>query len=282
MSLSGKFASRNIAIKLAVAETSQNMSFLNHLEELRWRLVKSSAAILIFAILIFIYTEWIVNNIFLSLTKPDAPIFQFVCWAFGMCDNEIPIDMQNVDFTAQFGINLMLAIVGGIVVAFPYIFFQIWSFVKPGLKQNELKTVRGIVWFVSILFFIGIAFGYFVIAPLTVHFFANWQLAESIENNITIGSFLKTIISTVFFTGLLFLLPVVIFIFSKLGIITPAWLRKYRKHAIVAILILAAIITPPDIFTQIIVSVPIILLYELGIVLSKIVEKKRNRESQVR
>jgi len=176
----------------------------------------------------------------------------------------------------------MLAIVGGIVVAFPYIFFQIWSFVKPGLKQNELKTVRGIVWFVSILFFIGIAFGYFVIAPLTVHFFANWQLAESIENNITIGSFLKTIISTVFFTGLLFLLPVVIFIFSKLGIITPAWLRKYRKHAIVAILILAAIITPPDIFTQIIVSVPIILLYELGIVLSKIVEKKRNRESQVR
>lgn len=258
------------------------MSFLNHLEELRWRLVKSSIAILVFATLIFIYTEWIVNTIFLSLTKDDAPIFQFICWAFGVCDNEIPIDMQNVEFTAQFGINLMLAIVGGIVVAFPFIFFQIWSFVKPGLKANELKTVRGIVWFVSILFFIGIAFGYFVIAPLTVNFYANWQLAESIENNITIGSFLKTIIYTVFFTGLLFLLPVVIFIFSKLGIITPAWLRKYRKHAFVAVLILAAIITPPDVFTQIIVTIPIMLLYELGVFLSRIVEKKRDRDSILR
>jgi len=265
-----------------MAETNQNMSFLNHLEELRWRLVKSSAAILIFAILIFIYTEWIVNNVFLSLTKSDAPIFQFVCWAFGMCDNEIKIDMQNVDFTAQFGINLMLAIIGGMVVAFPFIFYQIWSFVKPGLKANELKTVRGIVWFVSILFFIGIAFGYFVIAPLTVQFFANWQLAESIENNITIGSFLKTIISTVFFTGLLFLLPVVIFIFSKLGIITATWLKKYRKHSFVAVLILAAIITPPDVFTQIIVTVPIMLLYEFGVFLARRVEKKRDRDSIVR
>ena len=263
-----------------MADTKQNMPFLSHLEELRWRLVKSSAAILVFAIVIFIFTEWIVNTIFLSLAEPDFPIFRFFCWAFGMCENEIKIDLQSVEFTGQFGINLMLAIVGGIVVAFPYIFYQIWSFVKPGLKENELKTVRGIVWFVSILFFIGIMFGYFIIAPLTVQFFGNWQLAETIENNITISSYLRTIISTVFFTGLLFLLPVVIFIFSKLGIMTPAWLKKYRKHAIVVILILSAIITPPDIFTQIIVSIPIILLYELGILISKRVEKNRNRQAR--
>jgi sec-independent protein translocase protein TatC len=265
-----------------VAEKDKNMPFLSHLEELRWRLVRSSAAILICAIVIFIYTEWIVNTIFLSLASEHSPIFEFICWAFGMCDNEIDISFQNVDMTAQFSINLMLAIVGGIVVAFPYIFHQIWGFVKPGLKQNEVKAVRGIVWFVSILFFIGIAFGYYIIAPLTVQFFGNWKMAEQIDNVITIGSYLKTIISTIFFTGLLFLLPVVIYIFSKLGVITPAWLRKYRKHAIVAILILAAVITPPDIWTQVIVSIPIILLYELGIVLSKAVEKKRVRDSEIR
>ncbi len=266
----------------SVADPKQNMPFLHHLEELRWRLVRSSAAILIMAIVIFIFTEPIINTVFLSLAESDFPLFRFLCWAFGMCDNEIAIDMQSVEFTGQFGINLMLAIVGGIVVSFPFIFYQLWGFVKPGLKQNELKTVRGIVWFVSILFFIGIAFGYFVIAPLTVQFFGNWQLAESIENNTSISSYLRTIISTVFFTGLLFLLPVVIFIFSKLGIITPAFLRKYRKHALVAILILAAIITPPDIFTQIIVTVPIYGLYEFGILLSRRVEKKRLKDSLVR
>jgi sec-independent protein translocase protein TatC len=265
-----------------VADPKQNMPFLHHLEELRWRLVKSSAAILIMAIVIFIFTEPIINTVFLSLSKEDFPLFRFLCWAFGMCANEIAIDLQSVEFTGQFGINLMLAIVGGIIVSFPFIFHQLWGFVKPGLKQNELQTVRGIVWFVSILFFIGIAFGYFVIAPLTVQFFGNWQLAESIENNITISSYLRTIISTVFFTGLLFLLPVVIFIFSKLGIITPAFLKKYRKHALVAILILSAIITPPDIFTQIIVTIPIYALYEFGILLSKRVEKKRLKDSLVK
>ena len=257
------------------------MPFLSHLEELRWRLVRCSAAILIFAIVIFIFTETIVDHVFLSLASENSPIFRFFCWAFNMCDNKITIDFQNVDMTAQFSINLMLAIIGGVVVGFPYIFYQVWSFVKPGLKQNEVKTVRGIVWFVSILFFTGIAFGYYIIAPLTVQFFGNWKMSPDIENNITIGSYLKTIISTVFFTGLLFLLPVVIYIFSKLGIITPAWLKKYRKHAIVAILILAAVITPPDLWTQVIVSIPIILLYELGIVLSRAVEKKRNRESMI-
>ncbi|MBK9191597.1 MAG: twin-arginine translocase subunit TatC [Crocinitomicaceae bacterium] len=264
-----------------MAQPEQNMPFLSHLEELRWRLVRSSAAILICAIVIFIFTEWIVNNVFLWLSQADFPLFRFLCRAFGMCDNQINIDLQSVEFTGQFGINLMMAIIGGVVVAFPYIFHQLWGFVKPGLKQNELKTVRGIVWFVSILFFTGILFGYFIIAPLTVQFFGNWQLAESIENNITIGSYLRTIIMTVFFTGLLFLLPVVIFIFSKLGIITPAFLRKYRKHALVIILILAAVITPPDIFTQIIVTVPIYGLYEFGIILSGRVEKQRRRNSMV-
>ena len=258
-----------------LADQDKNMPFLSHLEELRWRLVKSSAAILVFAILIFIYTEPIVEYVFLSLAEPDFPLFRFFCFAFGICDTKINIDLQSVEFTGQFGINMMLAIVGGVVVAFPFVFYQLWSFVKPGLRQDELKTVRGIVWFVSLLFFIGIAFGYFIIAPLTVQFFANWQLHDTIENNITINSYIRTIVSTVFFTGLLFLLPVVIYIFSKLGIITPEFLKKYRKHALIIILILSAIITPPDIFSQVIVSIPIYGLFELGILIAKNVERNR-------
>lgn len=263
-------------------QEEENMSFLGHLEELRWRLVKAVIAVLIFAIVIFIYTEWITENIFLRLADTDFPIFTFFCWAVNLCPETIEIQWQSVQMTGQFGTNLMMAIIGGVVVAFPWIFYQIWSFVKPGLKEKEIKAVRGIVFFVSVLFFVGIAFGYFVIAPLTVQFFGNWQMAENIKNIITINSYLKTVISTVFFTGLLFLLPVVIMIFSKLGIITAAWLKKYRKHSFVAVLIVAAIITPPDLFTQIIVSIPIVLLYEFGIMIAKRIEKKRYKDSLVR
>ncbi|MEX1000480.1 MAG: twin-arginine translocase subunit TatC [Crocinitomicaceae bacterium] len=262
-----------------MAEQEENMSFLGHLEALRWHLVKSVVAILIFAIVIFVFTEWITENIFLELANPQFPIFRFFCWAVGICATEIKIDWQSVEMMGQFGTNLMMAIVGGIVIAFPWIFYQLWSFVKPGLKPREVKEVRGIVFFVSVLFFIGITFGYYVIAPLTVQFFGNWQMADNIENNITINSYLKTIISTVFFTGLLFLLPVLIMIFSKLGIITSKWLKKYRKHSFVAVLIVAAIITPPDLFTQIIVSIPIVLLYEFGIIIAKRIEKRRYKDS---
>ncbi|UKN01531.1 twin-arginine translocase subunit TatC [Paracrocinitomix mangrovi] len=264
---------------MAEEQEDKSMSFLSHLEELRWRLVKSAIAIVVFAIVIFYFTEWITNNIFLKLADPDFPIFRFFCWAFDLCANKIDINWQSVEMTGQFGTNLMMAILGGIVVAFPWIFYQIWSFVKPGLKEREINAVKGIVFFVSILFFMGIMFGYFVIAPLTVQFFGNWQMAENIHNNITINSYLKTIVSTVFFTGLLFLLPVVIMIFTKLGIITSAWLKKYRKHSFIAVLIIAAVITPPDLFTQIVVAIPIVGLYEFGIIISKRIEKKRYNDS---
>lgn len=256
------------------------MPFLAHLEELRWRLVKSVIAVLIFAIAIFYFTEWITNNIFLALAKPDFPIFKFFCKFFGICSDEIAINFQSIQMSGQFSTNLMMALVGGFVLAFPFVFFQLWSFVKPGLKQNEMKSVRGIVWFVSVLFFLGVLFGYYVVAPLSVQFLGNWQMAEQIKNNITINSYLTTIVSTVFFTGLFFLLPVVILIFSKLGMVTPGFLRKYRKHAFVVVLIISAIITPPDLFTQIVVSIPILLLYEFGILISRNVEKKRLRQME--
>lgn len=256
-------------------EEQNNMSFLDHLEELRWRLVRSSIAIVLFATVIFIFREWLMDNIFMTLKSPDFPTYELLCNWFGICVSEIKLNVQNINMSGQFSLTLMISIVGGIVCAFPYIFWEMWNFVKPGLRQNEAKTVSGITVYVSLLFFVGILFGFFIIAPLTVQFFGNWQLSEDIRNNITISSYLTTIVSTVFYTGLLFLLPVVIYIFSKLGIMTPAFLRKYRKHAIVVVLILAAIITPPDFISQIIVAVPILILYEVGILISVRVEKNR-------
>lgn len=254
------------------------MSFLDHLEELRWRLVKSAIAIVVFATAIWFYMEWILDNIFLSMRFTSFPTFKLLCDVFGVCVESIKIDMQSTSLTGQFSYAIMMSIMGGIVLAFPYIFYQLWSFVKPGLKQNERGVAKGIVFYVSILFFIGIMFGYFVVAPLCVQFFGNFQISKAIKNDFTIDSYMGTVISTVFYTGLLFLLPVVVYIFTKLGVVTPEYLIKYRKHAIVGILILAAFITPPDLISQVIVGVPIILLYEIGILVSKRVDRRRKKQ----
>jgi sec-independent protein translocase protein TatC len=256
-------------------ESDKNMSFLGHLEELRWRLVKISAAILVVAIVLFYFQEWIMNFFFLSMAKPSFITFDLMCNWFGICLNEIPLSVQSTTMSGQFSYALMMSIMGGIVLSFPFIFYQIWAFVKPGLKSKEKDMVKGIVFYVSLLFFLGILFGYFIVAPLTVQFFGAYQISTEVKNDFTLNSYLSTILSTIFYSGLLFLLPVVVYIFSKLGIITPSFLKKYRKHAIVGVLILAAAITPPDVISQIIVAVPIILLYEIGIMVSKRVENNR-------
>jgi sec-independent protein translocase protein TatC len=260
-------------------EDQKDMSFLDHLEELRWRLVRSAIAILIFAIVLWIFQEWIMDNVFLAMKEPSFISFRLMCEYFGICITEIPVKMQSTTVAGQFSYALMMSVVGSIVLAFPYIFYQLWSFIKPGLKQNEKSVVKGIVVYVSLLFFIGITFGYFVVAPLCVQFFGSYQISKDVENIFTINSYLSTIISTVFYTGLLFLMPVIAYIFAKLGIITPIFLRKYRKHAIVGVLILSAVITPPDLISQIIVSIPIVLLYELSIFVTVAVEKTRNKQA---
>ncbi len=256
----------------------KRMSFLQHLEELRWRIVRSAVAILVFAVVLWLFQEWIMETLFLSMRDPEFISFRLMCQYFGICVEEIPIDFQSTEVTGQFSYALMMSIMGGVVLAFPFIFYQIWSFVKPGLKEKETSVARGIVFYVSLLFFLGIAFGYFIIAPLSIQFFGSFQMSDMIENKFTISSYMSTILSTVFYSGILFLLPVVSYIFTKLGLLTPSFLRKFRKHAIIAILILSAIITPPDLISQVIVSIPIVLLYEVGILVSVSVEKRiRNR-----
>ncbi|MFT6503803.1 MAG: sec-independent protein translocase protein TatC [Crocinitomicaceae bacterium] len=259
-------------------EPEKKMSFLDHLEELRWRIVKSAIVIVVFAVTLFSLQTWIMENLFLSMQKPSFVTFRLMCEYFNICVESIAIKNQSIDITGQFSYSLMMSIMGGFVLAFPFIFFQVWSFVKPGLKQNEKGIAGGIVIYVSILFFLGIAFGYFIVAPLCVQFFGNYVISDDIKNNFTISSYLGLVLSTIFYTGLLFLLPVVSYLFTKLGVVSSDFLKKYRKHAVIGILILSALITPPDLISQVIVGIPIVLLYEVGIFVSKRVEKKSKNQ----
>jgi len=258
-------------------EEEKKMSFLDHLEELRWRLVRSAIAIVVVATGLWVFQEWIMDNLFLSMSSADFFTFRKMCEWFGICVDEISIQMQSTTVSGQFAYALMMSMMGGVVISFPFIFYQLWSFVKPGLRQTEKSVAKGIVFYVSILFFLGILFGYFVVAPLCIQFFGNYKMSQSIDNIFTINSYMSTVLSTVFYSGLLFLLPVISYLLTKIGIVNSAFLKKYRKHAIVGVLVLAAIITPPDLISQVIVAIPITLLYEIGIVVSKKVEKN-NKE----
>jgi len=179
--------------------------------------------------------------------------------------------------TKQFSTNMYFAIVGGIVLVFPFIFNQFWSFLKPGLKENEVTVTKGVVFFASILFFLGVLFGYYLISPLCVQFFGGYKLSSEIQNNFTISSYMSMITTSTFFSGLFFELPIVVFILSKLGLVSSKMLKKFRKHALVGILLLSAIITPPDVISQVLVSIPILILYEIGIGVAKLVEKKKEK-----
>lgn len=256
----------------------ENMSFLGHLEELRWRLVKSIVAIIIVGTAVFLYRETIVNSIFLRLQYGDFPTLNWFCEVFGACFKNVKVDFQSTALGSQFGTSIKMSFIGGFIGAFPFVFYQIWGFVKPGLKKNELKSVRGITWFITFLFFLGIIFGYYVIAPLAVNFLATFDLTKEVKNDFIISDFISTIVSTILLTGVMFLLPVLILILSKIGVITSTFLKKYRKHSFVVVLIIAAVITPPDVFTQIIVTIPIMILYELGIQIAKRIEKRKRKE----
>jgi sec-independent protein translocase protein TatC len=254
------------------------MSFIEHLEELRWRLVRSAIAVILIGIVIWTFQEWIMNNVFMSMKKKDFFSFRIMCDYLGTCVDDIPVQLQSMTVSGQFGYALMMSFMGGLVIGFPFIFYQIWAFLKPGLKFSEKKMARGIVFYVSLLFFLGISFGYFVVAPLSIQFFGSYQISSEIRNDFTISSYMSMILSTVFYTGLFFLLPVVTYLLTKVGVLNPEFLIKYRKHAIVGILILSAIITPPDIISQVIVSIPIFILYEIGILIAKRVVKTSEDE----
>jgi sec-independent protein translocase protein TatC len=262
----------------------KEMSFLEHLEELRWHVIRALAAVIVFTIVAFAMAPWVFENIIFAPARVDFPTFKFLCrlgdmiGSEGLCVKDIPFKVQSRNMTGQFTMHIMSSFILGLVVAFPYVVWEFWRFIKPGLQASERKYSRGAVGSVSILFFFGVAFGYYVIAPWMVYFLANYSISDMIVNEFDITSYVSTVVMLVLGSGLLFQLPVVIYFLTKFGIVTPQFLRKYRKHSIVIILIIAAIVTPPDPLSQTLITIPLYLLFEISIMISASVAKRKARE----
>lgn len=264
--------------KVAEAEEKE-MSFLDHLEELRWHIIRALISIMVFSIVAFLAKKIVFHDIILAPSRPDFWTYRMLC-KLGqlvntnvLCIDELPFIIQSRQMTGQFTMHLTSSFVIGLILAFPYAFWELWRFISPGLYSKEKQIARGSVFFVTLLFSIGILFGYFIISPISINFLSNYQLDPSISNEFDIISYVSTITMLVLASGLMFQLPIIVYFFTKAGIVTPSFLRRYRKHAIVVILVVSAIITPPDVMSQILIAIPLILLYEISIFISKNVIK---------
>lgn len=269
-----------------VDEEEKEMSFLDHLEELRWHVVRSVVAIMVFMIAAFFLTPWIFENIIFAPAHAEFITFKWMCQighltgnVDALCVEKIPFKVQSRYMTGQFTMQFVAAFVIGLIIAFPYVVWELWSFVRPGLRKREQKGSKGAVAAVTFLFSLGISFGYFILCPLMVWVFSSYSISPEIQNEFDITSYVQTIVALTFGAGLLFQLPVVVFFLTKMGLLTPQFMRTYRKHAVIVILIVAAIITPPDPLSQTIISIPLYLLYEISIFICAIeVRNKKKRD----
>jgi sec-independent protein translocase protein TatC len=251
------------------------MSFFDHLEDLRWHIVRSAIAIVVFSIFGFVYTKEILDNVIFGPTNKNFPSYVALC-KFGnllgvgdkLCITPVDITFQNHILSGQVMLQFKLAFIIGLVLGFPYIFWEFWRFIKPALRERELRGARGVIFWVSFQFFLGIAFSYFLMAPFTINFLAGYTVTDKAVNQFFLDDYFGLMTQIVLGMGVLFELPILVFFLTKIGFITPDFLRNYRRHAIVVILVLAAVITPPDVIDQIIVFTPLYLLYEISISIS--------------
>ena len=264
------------------------MSFIDHLEELRWHIIRSVVAILIGAIIIFIYVREIVDEILFAPTKADFISARWLC-SLGhfihigetLCFQDVHASFLETQMTGQFISSFTVAFVGGFIIAFPYVFWEFWRFVKPAMTKKEVKKTRGAIVWVSFLFFLGVAFGYFILTPFMVNFYFNYQLSPLIEIKPTFSDYLENLIYTTVGIGVLFQMPLLVMVLARIGIVTATFLKKYRRHAFVVILIAAAIITPStDPFSLTLVTLPLYLLYEASIVMAKRVTRISPEEEE--
>ena len=257
------------------------MSFLDHLEALRFHLLRSVAAVLILTVVAFLAKSIVFGVIILGPSKVDFFTYRVLCdignylGVFALCIDELPFTIQSRQMTGQFSMHMTSSFVVGFIAAFPYVFWEVWKFISPGLYDKEKSAARGAVFFVSLLFLMGAAFGYYVLSPLSINFLANYQLDPSITNEFDITSYVTTLVMLVLASAIMFQLPVVVYFLSMSGLVTSKMLKAYRRHSIVVILIVSAIITPPDVISQLLIAMPILVLYEIGINIAKRLEKKR-------
>lgn len=262
----------------------KEMSFLDHLEELRWHIIRSITAIFSVAILVFVFVKLIFDEILLAHLKPDFVTYRFFCKVFSyigidssFCNIKFSQELQVLNPTEELMTAIWSSLILGVIFAFPYVLWEVWRFIAPGLLESERKKSRGFIFSASALFFSGILFSYYVILPMSVYFFYNFSIGDAIVKSFKLGAYISLITNTLIGVAIFFELPIIIYFLSKIGLVTPQFLRKYRKHALVVVLILSAIITPPDVASQIIVAVPIMFLYQIGIYISKYVIKKQQK-----
>jgi sec-independent protein translocase protein TatC len=264
------------------------MSFLDHLEELRWVLVRCSAAIVIMSIVCYSFADYIFEDIIFGPTHTDFITYRFFCdlaQSLGItgdiCVKDLPFTIQNTSMEGQVNVFIWTCITAGFILAFPYILYELWKFISPALYDKEKKGAIGFIVVSTLLFFFGVLFGYFVIVPLSINFVATFSVSSVVKNEFNLESYIGMIKTSVVAAGLFFEMPIIIYFLTKLGLVGPAFLRKYRKYAIVIVLIVAAIVTPPDVVSQVTVAVPMLLIYEASIWISVIVEKNKKRNEQV-
>ena len=260
------------------------MSFLDHLEELRWHLIRSLIAIFVFAIAAFVSKGIIFGEIILGPSKPSFWTYRMLCNlseilnSDALCISELPFIIQSRQMTGQFSMHITSSFVIGLICAFPYAFWEIWRFVKPGLYDKERKAATGATFYVSLLFFMGVFFGYFVVTPISINFLSNYQIDPSILNEFDIISYVSTVTTLVLACALLFQLPIVVYFATKAGLVSSSLLKTYRKHSIIVILMLSAVLTPPDPFSQVLIAIPLGLLYQLSILIAVKLEKKERKQ----
>ncbi|RZP04988.1 MAG: twin-arginine translocase subunit TatC [Flavobacteriales bacterium] len=264
--------------------TDKEMSFLDHLEDLRWHLIRSFLSVIILASIAFLAKDFIFNVLIFGPKHSDFPTYKILCeiaqfigFKDSFCFTELPFRIQSRTMGGQFSAHVWTSITAGFIIAFPYILNEMWKFISPGLKTNERSSAKGFILKASLLFFIGVLFGYYVVTPLSINFLGTYQVSGEVYNDFDLSSYISLVRASVIASGLIFELPILIYILTKVGIVSPEILKKYRKLSLVIVLILSAIITPPDIASQVIVSVPIIVLYEISIYISKAVIRKQKR-----
>ncbi|MFP4058896.1 MAG: twin-arginine translocase subunit TatC [Bacteroidales bacterium] len=268
-------------------KTEDDMTFLEHLEVLRWHLVRSLAAIVGIGIIAFVFHKVVFDVIILAPKNPEFFTNRLLC-EFGqliniraLCINAEPFNIINIKMAGQFSTHIMISLLAGLIVAFPYVFWEFWSFIAPALYSTEKKYASGAVFFSSLLFLLGVLFGYYVIVPLSVHFLGSYSVSDQVTNQINLVSYISTVASVTLASGIIFELPILVFFLSKIGLVSPPFLKKYRRHSLIIILTLSAIITPPDIFSQILVAVPLIILYEVSINISRNVLRRQKEKDEI-
>lgn len=274
-----------MAIHKKNMNSEKEMSFLDHLEELRWHLIRSTLAVLLFGTLAFIAKEFIFDVLLFGPKKADFPTYKLLCkiaqtigFKESFCFTELPFRIQSRTMAGQFSAHIWTSITAGFIIAFPFVLYEFWKFISPGLKIKERKSASGFILIASLLFFIGVLFGYYIVTPLSINFLGSYQVSKEVFNDFDLSSYISLVRASTLACGLIFELPILIYILTKIGLLTPETLRKYRKFSLVIVLILSAIITPPDIASQVIVTIPIVILYELSIFISKAVIRNQNKK----